>query len=183
MSDENKPVVTESAELIPVDSTTLNREVLKQESTALLAQLAQETNLEKTQDLTYLFNVNHSKKAMLRQETLDDTMDCVVGELHHRVKDKPDEFDTETLLKTANTIQTIMEKNAMQVTSPDSKPLIQLNKTDININQPQEETDPMLKGLSATERKNVGAFFSTLFKTPTEATTVEIVDEEDPNGK
>ena len=170
MSDEKLPVELKQESALP-SSLNLNRELLKQESTELLNQLAAETDLNKTQDLTYLFNVNHSKKAMLRQETLDDTMDQVISELSSRVKDNPDEFDNEMLLKTATTIQNIMEKNATQTASPENKPLIQLNKTDININQTQEETDPALKGLSAASRKNVSAFMANLFKNSAETET------------
>ena len=178
MSDEKLPVELKQESALP-SSLNLNRELLKQESTELLNQLAAETDLNKTQDLTYLFNVNHSKKAMLRQETLDDTMDQVISELSSRVKDNPDEFDNEMLLKTATTIQNIMEKNATQTASPENKPLIQLNKTDININQAQEETDPALKGLSAASRKNVSAFMANLFKNSAETET----DTEESNNE
>lgn len=167
---------TESAGLSISDVD--NKELLKQESTALLAQITAESNLEKTKDLTYLFNVNHSKKALLRQETLDDTMDSVVNELNSRVKNNPDEFDTDTLLKTATTIQTIMEKNAAQVLAPAEKPLIQLNKTDINISQTDEEADPIVKGLTSAEKKNVSAFMSSLFKNAADNNQGN-----DPNGK
>ena len=178
MSEDSKSISTASAELIPVNSTNLNKDLLKQESTALLAKLTQETNIEKTQDLTYLFNINHSKKAMLRQETLDDTMDYVVSEINNRVKNNPDEFDTETLLKTATTVQTIMEKNAMQTTVQEDRPLIQLNRTDVNINASAETGDPILKGLSASERKHVSTFMSTLFGTR----VLDEKDTEDSNG-
>lgn len=175
--DEKLPAKSSSDSALLASTQQLNRELLKQESTELLNQLAAETNLEKTQDLTYLFNINHSKKALLRQETLDDTMDQVIGELSNRVKDNPDEFDTDMLLKTATTIQSIMEKNSMQVTNPEPKPLIQLNKTDININQPQEDSDPLLKNLSAASRKNVSAFMANLFKNAEEAEIVASPEE------
>lgn len=178
MSDEKLPVELKQESALP-SSISLNRELLKQESTELLNQLTAETDLTKTQDLTYLFNINHSKKAMLRQETLDDTMDQVISELSNRVKDNPDEFDNEMLLKTATTIQNIMEKNATQTATPENKPLIQLNKTDININQNKEEVDPTLQGLSAAGRKNVSAFMANLFKSSstTETDAKESSDE------
>lgn len=176
---------TDKNSVASIEATTLpatdlaNKELLKQESSALLAQITVETNLEKTKDLTYLFNINHSKKAMLRQETLDDTMDSVVNEISSRVKNNPDEFDTDTLLKTATTLQTIMEKNAAQVLNSGDKPLIQLNKTDININQAEEISDPIVKGLSTTEKKNVSAFMSTLFKSQSTNSTSEENDSDD----
>lgn len=169
-TDHNALLDTEASTALAISNQD-NKELLKQESTALLAQITAESNIEKTKDLTYLFNINHSKKAMLRQETLDDTMDSVVNELNSRVKNNPDEFDTDTLLRTATTIQTIMEKNAAQVASPTEKPLIQLNKTDININKTDNETDPIVKGLTTAEKKNVSAFMSTLFKNKTDNAT------------
>lgn len=180
MSDENKlevSPVTESTELVPATLTKEQREALKQESAQLLVKLTQETNIDKTRDLTYLFNVNHSKKAMLRQQKLDEIMDNVVDELGDRVEQHPEEFDTDTLIRTATTLQNIMEKNAMQVNTPvEQPPLIQVQKTDININTTEESA---VKGLNSTQRKNVNSFLSGLLnlKLPTEEVTNVLEDE------
>lgn len=180
MGEENKlevSPITESTELVPATMTKEQRAALKQESAQLLTKLTQETNIDKTRDLTYLFNVNHSKKAMLRQQKLDEIMDNVVDELGDRVEQHPEEFDTDTLIKTATTLQNIMEKNAMQVNTPaEQPPLIQLQKTDININTTEESA---AKGLTSAQRKNVNSFISGLLniKIPNADVTNVLEDE------
>ena len=104
-------------------------------------------------------------------------MDNVVDELGDRVEQHPEEFDTDTLIRTATTLQNIIEKNAMQVNTPgEQPPLIQVQKTDININTTEESA---VKGLNSTQRKNVNSFLSGLLnlKLPTEEVTNVLEDE------
>jgi hypothetical protein len=157
------------------DQRNAIKQALNQEANGLLIKLSQETNLEKTNDLTYLFNVNHAKKAMARQTTLDEVMDSMVDNWHDRVVNHPDEMDNDTLLKGMNTIQTIMEKNSMAVNNnPEPKTLIQVNKTEntVNITPEPKEAAP----LTTQQRKNIDSFIANALRGAIKATEGESED-------
>ena len=54
---------SESTALIELNTADLNKESL-----ALINQIIAETDVEKTKDLTYLFNINQNKKTMVRMD-------------------------------------------------------------------------------------------------------------------
>ena len=161
MQDENKQEELVSTELTLAEQEQKNRELLKQESAELLKKISTEVDVEKAKDLTYLFNLNHNKKAMLRQDKLNDLMDTLVDNATDRWTNHPDEIDNETLIRAMTTVQGIMEKNAATATSnPEPKQLIQVQHNEVNINS----TEPSKPELTREQRKNVDSVISKILQ-------------------
>lgn len=152
--------------LIPAELSEDQRLKLKQtlnnESSALLNELSTTSDIEKTRDLTYLFNINNSKKAMVRQDSLNDVMDELVDCFKDRVVNHRDEFDNDTLIKGMSTIQGIMDKNTtIAKADPEPTNLIQINKTETNITVSTDDSKPQL---TIQQRKDIDAVLSKVMK-------------------
>ena len=162
---------------LSVEERSQLTEKLNSESGQLLTQLANEVDVQKTADLTMLFNINHQKKAMIRQEKLDDVMDALVDNLADRAINHRDEFDNDTLLRATNTIHTIMEKNSMTINqNPQTPPLITVTHNEVNIGGDAQE-DEAKKPLNSSSRKNVADFIQKSLKSMLgNKEEVEIID-------
>ena len=176
MQDETKQDEQFSNELALAEQEAKNKELLKKESVELLNKISTEIDVEKTKDLTYLFNLNHNKKAMLRQNKLDDLMDNLVDNAADRWKNHPDEMDNDTMIKAMTTVQTIMEKNAaMAASNPEPKQLIQVQHNEVNIN-----TEPTKPELTREQRKNVDSVVSKILQKALGRTGIDVDTETTP---
>ena len=161
MAEQDNKLVTVE-ETLPAELTEEQKEKIKQalkvESEELLVELSKTQDLQKNKDLTYLFQLNNSKKAMLRQNKINELMDNTVDKLTDRVDKHSDEIPTETLIKIATTAQGILDRNTLITTPNQEQNLIQINKheTTINVNQDVQED----KKLTSQQRKNIDSVVS-----------------------
>ena len=72
--------------------TAVNAEDLNKESLTLINQIIAESDIEKTKDLTHLFNINQNKKTMVRIDKLSGLQDHLVDQFAKRVAERPDEI-------------------------------------------------------------------------------------------
>jgi len=119
---------SESNALIAINTDDLN-----QESLAILNQIIAESDVEKTKDLTYLFNVNQNKKTMVRMDNLSKLQDLLVSEYSRRIEERPDEISNQEIITSLKTIQDILERGQKTITAEPEKPLIQINTQTNNI--------------------------------------------------
>ena len=161
MAEQDNKLVTVE-ESLPAELTEEQKERIKQalkvESEELLVELSKTQDPQKNKDLTYLFQLNNNKKAMLRQNKINELMDNTVDKLTDRVEKHSDEIPTETLIKIATTAQGILDRNTLITTPNQVKNLIQINKheTTINVN-PETQED---KKLTSQQRKNIDSVVS-----------------------
>jgi len=161
MAEQDNKLVTVE-ETLPAELTEEQKEKIKQalkvESEELLVELSKTQDPQKNKDLTYLFQLNNSKKAMLRQNKINELMDNTVDKLTDRVDKHSDEIPTETLIKIATTAQGILDRNTLITTPNQEQNLIQINKheTTINVNQDVQED----KKLTSQQRKNIDSVVS-----------------------
>ena len=134
---------SESTALIAINTDDLN-----QESLAILNQIIAEQDLDKTKDLTYLFNVNQNKKTMVRMDNLSKLQDLLVNEYSRRIAERPDEISNQEIITSLKTIQDILERGQKQIVAEPEKPLIQINTQTNNIGDGAA-------GLSRDSRKKV----------------------------
>lgn len=161
MAEQDNELVT-TGETLPAELTEEQKEKIKQalkvESEELLVELSKTQDPQKNKDLTYLFQLNNSKKAMLRQNKINELMDNTVDKLVDRVEKHSDEIPTETLIKIATTAQGIIDRNTL-ITAPSQEPnLIQINKHETTINVNQEASED--KVLTSQQRKNIDSVVS-----------------------
>ena len=90
-SPENGEKTT--AALVAVDTSNLNAESLD-----ILNQIIEAEDIDKTKDLTYLFNINQNKKTMVRIDSLSNLQDKLVGLLSNRVTERPDEMSNQEVM-------------------------------------------------------------------------------------
>ena len=161
MAEQDNKLVTVE-ESLPAELTEEQKDRIKQalkvESEELLVELSKTQDPQKNKDLTYLFQLNNNKKAMLRLNKINELMDNTVDKLTDRVEKYSDEIPTETLIKIATTAQGILDRNTLITTPSQEQNLIQINKheTTINVN-PEAQED---KKLTSQQRKNIDSVVS-----------------------
>lgn len=142
MTEESKTALTSQ---IPTDSslpTTINNKDLNQESLALLNQIIEEKDEDKTRDLTYLFNVNQNKKTMVRMDKLSSLQDDLVDQFVKRIANRPDEISNKELMDGLKIVQDIIERGQKQVSGIEQPmPMIQVNQQNASINIGTEGTE------------------------------------------
>lgn len=141
----SEPKAEETTALVTVDTANLNAESLE-----ILNEIiaVESTNIDKTKDLTYLFNQNQNKKTMVRLDSLSNLQDKLVGLLSKRVIDRPDEMSNQEVMQALKIVQDIMDRSTKNVMGVDNQaPLIQINQQDNSVNMGG-------KGLNAAPRES-----------------------------
>lgn len=173
MSDEVKKIDEESSESGAL--TLVNADDLNKESLTLINQIIAEKDLEKTKDLTHLFNINQNKKTMIRIDKLSGLQDDLVDQFVRRIAERPDEISNKELMDGIKIVQDIIERGQKQVEDVQQTPLIQFNQQNNSVNI--GEDTPQLSKESRDKVKNaVLSLLSGLNK----PTPVEVVQEEPP---
>lgn len=126
-SPENGEKTT--AALVAVDTSNLNAESLD-----ILNQIIEAEDINKTKDLTYLFNINQNKKTMVRIDSLSNLQDKLVGLLSSRVTERPDEMSNQEVMQALKVVQDIIERGTKQITGQNEQPLIQINQQTNSVN-------------------------------------------------
>lgn len=154
------------------------RKVLNAESLALIAQIVDEQNLERTKDLTHLFNVNQNKKTMIRVNKLSDLMDVITDQAVARFTNRPDEISNQDLMNSLKTVQDLIERGTKQAAGVQETPLIQINQQTNEVNV--GDTGINLGRDSRERVKNaVGALLSNLLAQQQATDEVVYTDVED----
>lgn len=114
--------------------TLVNAEDLNRESLTLINQIIAESDIEKTKDLTHLFNINQNKKTMIRIDKLSGLQDNLVDQFAKRVSERPDEISNKELMDGIRIVQDIIERGQKQVEGVNQTPLIQFNQQNNSVN-------------------------------------------------
>lgn len=137
MSDEIKNVIdpeTDESQSSSTALTVVNAADLNQESLALINQIIAESDIEKTKDLTHLFNINQNKKTMIRIDKLSGLQDHLVDQFAKRIAERPDEISNKELMDGIRIVQDIIERGQKQVEGVNQTPLIQFNQQNNSVN-------------------------------------------------
>ena len=118
-----------TAALVAVDTSDLNAESLN-----ILNQIIAAEDIDKTKDLTYLFNINQNKKTMVRIDSLSNLQDKLVSLLSNRVTERPDEMSNQEVMQALKVVQDIIERGTKQITGQNEQPLIQINQQTNSVN-------------------------------------------------
>lgn len=128
-SDEDESTQPSSTAL-----TIVNADDLNQESLTLINQIIAESDIEKTKDLTHLFNINQNKKTMIRIDKLSGLQDHLVDQFARRIAERPDEISNKELMDGIRIVQDIIERGQKQVEGVNQTPLIQFNQQNNSVN-------------------------------------------------
>jgi len=155
--------------LATVDSTALSAESL-----ALINQIIAEADVQKTKDLTYLFNINQNKKTMVRMNKLNDLQDDLVEQFAKRISERPDEISNQELMQGLKVVQDMLERGQQQIQEVNEKPLIQINQQTNNLNV----GDGAITELNRESREKVKNAVMTLLRgvRAAESADVDVID-------
>jgi hypothetical protein len=155
--------------------TIVNADDLNKESLELINQLIAEQDIERTKDLTHLFNINQNKKTMIRIDKLSGLQDDLVDQFVRRIAERPDEISNKELMDGIKIVQDIIERGQKQVEGVQQTPLIQFNQQNNSVNI--GDGTPQLSKESRDKVKNaVLSLLSGLNK----PASVEVVQDESP---
>ena len=87
----------------------VNISPLDKSNNELLATIINETDPEKLKDLTHLFNINQTKKNIIRVNTMNKLIDKVADQMIERVENVPDEFSNKELVEYLKTAHEFIE--------------------------------------------------------------------------
>ena len=133
---------------------TVDVSVLKEEANKLINEVIVEHDVDKVRDLAMLFNVNQTKKTMVRQNKLNDLLDTLVNTAANRASSHPDEMDNQQLYQSLKVVQDLVERSTKQIAGDnDNVPLIQINQqnSEVTINT----GDGSQKSLNREQRNRV----------------------------
>lgn len=162
VSTESATAITSETGLV---ATTLD---LSEESKALIDQIIAEKDKQKTQDLTYLFNVNQNKKTMVRVNKLNDLLDTITDQALTRFTSRPDEISNKELFDGLKIVQDLIERGQKQVSGVGETPLIQVNQQNNEVNLGGSPSN-----LSRDSRERVKSAVLGLLNSLTTATAAE----------
>ena len=113
---------------------------LDNDTKTILNQLIVETDIDKTKDLTNLFNINQTKKTMVRVDKLSQLMDTLADQAIKRFEEHPDELSNQEIFLGLKTVQDVIEKSRRQIMGADTQPFIQINQQTNEVNVGQTQT-------------------------------------------
>jgi hypothetical protein len=160
----------------PLTSTALtvvNADDLNKESLTLINQIIAESDIEKTKDLTHLFNINQNKKTMIRIDKLSGLQDHLVDQFAKRIAERPDEISNKELMDGIRIVQDIIERGQKQVEGVDQTPLIQFNQQNTSINVGTEGTELNRESRERVKNAVLGLLGNLTAKQSPETTFIE----------
>lgn len=149
---------------------TINTDDLQAEAISIINELVAEKDISKTKDLTYLFNVNQNKKAMVRANKLSDLLDVLTDTTIQRVTKAPDNLSNDDLNKLLKTVSELIQKSQEQINRQDEAPLIQINQQNNEVNMAEG------KGLNRESRDKVKNAVMALLKDMASGNTKSVDD-------
>jgi hypothetical protein len=114
------------------DIVLFNKENLDKMSGDLVSKIVEEQDSDKLKDLVNLFNVNQSKKNIVRAEVYSRLLDKISLQMVERFDKKPGEFSNKDLLEYLTAVRTAIDKTDILPENMNI-PIIQ-NNTQVNVN-------------------------------------------------
>ena len=100
---------------------------------SIVTKIVDETNSKELQELLQQFNLNHTKKQIVRSAVFDQLMDHITNQMQERIIKRGDQFSNKDLLDYLNTINSSIDKTQKQIQEVDAIPVIQVNQQTNNI--------------------------------------------------
>ena len=113
---------------IAVSSQTLDDKNQK-----LVRRIVEEDDSREIKDLLQQFNLNHTKKQVVRSAIFDQLLDQITDQMQERLIKRGDQFSNKDLLDYMNTINASVDKTQKQMQEVDAIPVIQVNQQTNNI--------------------------------------------------
>lgn len=119
---------------------SINTEKIDNNTKDLAVKILEEESDVETKKMIQLFNLNQSKKNVIRVLKLSQLLDRIYDQMIARVENRPGEFSNDDLMKYVTTIQSAIDKANKSLDLVQETPAIQMN-TQINIMNDGEQFD------------------------------------------
>ena len=116
------------------DETIIDTIPLDLQTAEVAQKILNEQDIDKVKDLTHLFNLNQSKKNVLRVMRLNGLLDKVSDQIIERFEKRPGEFSNSDLLQYMQVVQASIDRANKSVNLVEEAPIISLNQQNINVN-------------------------------------------------
>lgn len=103
-------------------------EELSKSTETLVKDIIDQKDPESIKDLTHLFNMAQTKKAVLRNLTYNQLLDKIEDQMERRLNERVDCFSNRDLLDYMDKIAGTLEKVQKQIDKVDTVPAIQINQ-------------------------------------------------------
>ena len=117
--------MNEETKIVTLDSAA---EDLEDKTLDVANSIIQEQDVTKLKELTHLFNLQHTKKQVIRTLQYDKLLDNITNQIQERVEKRADQFSNKELLDYMNVMSTSLDKAQKQLTTVDETPLITVNQ-------------------------------------------------------
>ena len=107
---------------------------LENSANDIITDALNETSSEEMKKHIDRFNLELTKKNMLRMVMLNNVLDAAQEEVFTRLMNSSDDMSNKELLEVINTFQTSMEKTSKNMEKVDELPMIELRQQNVNIN-------------------------------------------------
>ena len=159
--------VNEDKSKLQVASDKLDRGTEK-----IATKIIRSKDLDEVKDLTALFNLQQTKKSVLRTMTYNQLVDSIIEQMQERVSKRADQFSNKELLDYLKIMNEGIEKAQQQINSVSSaEPLIQFNQQNntVVVNQADQ--------LDAASRQRVSRALSSILAKMKNPPMLEVVEE------
>lgn len=101
----------------------------------VIQKIIEEEDADKVKDLTHLFNINQTKREIIRLNALNDVQDALVNQMMERLKNTPDNFNNSDISSWLKVVQGAMDSSQKNIGQVDAVPTITYQQNNqININ-------------------------------------------------
>ena len=112
----------------------IDTESLDNSTNELAQQIIEENDVDRTKEMVKLFNLNQSKKNVIRVLKLTSLLDKISDQIVKRFDDRPGEFSNADLISYMQTIQAAIDKANKTLDLVQETPAIQINNnTQVNV--------------------------------------------------
>ena len=171
--NEELKTSSDDAALVAINTDDLNKESL-----ALLNKIIAENDVEKTKDLTYLFNANQNKKTMVRMDKLNTLQDNLVAQFAKRIAERPDEIATQELMQALKIVQDILERGQKQVAGTEQKPLIQVNNQTNTVNVGDSAVDNLSRESKEKVKRYIASVLNNIKQDENQDDIIDMTEKE-----
>lgn len=157
-------------------STVSPQQVVDKEANEIITSLVKENDSERIKNITKLFQINQSKKNIMRIMRYGGLLDKVGDQIAERFEKNPNAMSNEDIIKYLKVLQDSISISQEYIDNIEEKPMISItnNKNELNINVAQDETK-----LDRDSRENVMNAINEILKIAAKNNSEEAIDVEE----
>ena len=135
----------------------INSKPLVENTNDIINKIIEEQDFNKVNDLKKLFELNQTKKDIIRAAKISDILDSLHDQIIYNVENFGNVMDDETLVKYHNALSSSLEKTSKQITQQPENVTLQQNNINVNVEEnvlSKESRDRITEAINAILKNN-----------------------------